>query len=47
MMFNQVRDKFADKIAELVKNPSTVLELNYKTLPDDTSLASVSTLDKE
>lgn len=47
MMFNQVRDKFADKITELVKNPSTVLELKYKTLHDDTSLASVSTLDKE
>jgi len=47
MIFNQVRDKFADKITALLKNPSTVLELKYKTLLDDASLASVSTLDRE
>ena len=47
MIFNQVRDKFADRITALLKNPSTVLELKYKTLHDDTSLASVSTLDRE
>ena len=47
MVFNQVRDKFAVKITALLKNPSTVLELKYKTLQDDASLASVSTLDRE
>jgi len=47
MIFNQVRDKFAGKITALLKNPSTVLELKYKTLLDDASLASVSTLDRE
>ena len=48
MVFNQVRDKFAVKITTLLKNPSTVLELKYKTLhDDDASLASVSTLDRE
>ncbi|KAL9971822.1 hypothetical protein ACROYT_G018032 [Oculina patagonica] len=47
MEFNRVRDKFADKIATLLKNPNTVLELKYKSLHDNTSLASVSTLDRE
>lgn len=47
MEFNQVKDKFADKITALLKNPNTVLELKYKILHDDTSLTSVSTLDKE
>ena len=47
MVFNQVRDKFADRITALLNNPSTVLELKYKTLHDDASLASVSTLDRE
>ena len=47
MVFNQVRDKFADKITALLKNPSTVLELKYKTLHDETSLTSVSTLERE
>lgn len=47
MEFNRVRDKFADKIAALLKNSNTVLQLKYKSLHDNTSLASVSTLDRE
>lgn len=47
MEFNRVRDKFADKITELLKNTDTVLELKYKSLYDEASLSSVSTLDRE
>ena len=47
MEFNRVRDKFADKITELLKNTNTVLELKYKSSNDEASLCSVSTLDRE
>lgn len=47
MEFNRVKDKFADKIAELLKNPNTLLEFKYKSLHDNASLASVSTLERE
>lgn len=47
MEFNRVRDKFADKIAALLKNPDTVLELKYRSTQDAASLLSVSTLDRE
>ena len=47
MEFNRVRDKFADNITELLKDPNTVLELKYNYSCDEASLSSVSTLNAE
>lgn len=47
MEFNRVRDKFADKVTELLKNTNTIFELKYMSSDDAASLSSVSTLDRE
>ena len=47
MEFNRVRDKFADKVTELLKDSNTMLELKFKSSRDDTSLLSVSSLNRE
>lgn len=47
MEFNRVRDKFAHKVTDLLKDSNTTLELKFKSSSDDTSLLSVSSLDRE
>lgn len=47
MEFNRVRDKFAKKVTELLRNKNTVLEVKYKSTCDVASLSSVSSLDAE
>ena len=44
MIFNEVRDKFADNIDTLLSDPNTVLELKYTSIQDSASLSSVSTV---
>lgn len=44
MIFNEVRDKFADNIDTLLSDPNTVLELKYTFIQDSASLSSVSTV---
>ncbi|XP_068702462.1 ELMO domain-containing protein 2-like isoform X1 [Montipora foliosa] len=48
MEFSRVRDKFAEKMTELLRNTNVTLELSYNSVTcDEASLSSVSTLSAE
>ena len=48
MEFSRVRDKFAEKMTEILRNTNVTLELSYNSVTcDEASLSSVSTLSAE